>query len=119
MAVLWACGGPATRRRIAANLPGGCRWADSTLLNFLSRLEGKGFVRSDKQGNKNVYTPLVRRADYCARATAAHLDTLYGGDVRGLVMTLADAGRLSFAEMETLARWLDARAAESPEYDYD
>ena len=72
-----------------------------------------------RQGNKNLYTVLVRRADYCAAATAAHLDALYGGNVQLLVQTLADAGRLSFADMETLARWLDARAAESPEYDYD
>ncbi|WP_294497223.1 BlaI/MecI/CopY family transcriptional regulator [uncultured Gemmiger sp.] len=119
MAALWACGRPATRRQIAACLPEHCHWADATLLNFLARLEHRGFVRRDRQGNKNVYTPLVRRRDYCARATAVHLDTLYGGDVQQLVRTLADAGRLSFAGMESLARWLDARAAESPEYDYD
>ena len=119
MAALWACPSPAARRQIADRLPAGCGWADSTLLNFLARLEEKGFVKSEKQGNKNVYTPLVRRADYCALATAAHLDRLYGGDVQALVRTLADAGRLSFAAMESLARWLDARAAESPEYDYD
>ena len=119
MVALWDCGRAATRREIAAKLPPECRWADTTLLNFLLRLEKKSFVRTEKQGNKNVYTPLVRRADYCALATAAHLDRLYGGDVQALVRTLADAGRLSFAAMESLARWLDARAAESPEYDYD
>ena len=63
--------------------------------------------------------PSSHSATVCALATAAHLDRLYGGDVQALVRTLADAGRLSFAAMETLARWLDARAAESPEYDYD
>lgn len=119
MAALWAVPCPATRRQIAARLPAHCAWADSTLLNFLTRLERRGFVRSGKQGNKNVYTPLAPRAAYCALATAAHLDRLYGGDVGGLVKTLADAGRLSFSAMERLARWLDARAAESPEYDYD
>ena len=119
MAALWSCGHPATRRQIAACLPEQCNWADSTLLNFLSRLQEKEYVSCHRQGNKNVYQPLVRRADYCAAATAAHLDTLYGGDVQLLVQTLADAGRLSFSAMESLARWLDARAAESPEYDYD
>ena len=39
MAALWACRAPATRREIAARLPAECRWADSTLLNFLLRLE--------------------------------------------------------------------------------
>lgn len=119
MAALWSWGRPATRRQIADRLPDSCRWADSTLLNFLTRLQDRGFVRCSRQGNKNLYTPLVRRQEYCAAATAAHLDRLYGGDVQLLVRTLADAGRLSFSAMESLARWLDDRAAESPEYDYD
>lgn len=106
MAALWACGKPATRRQIAAKLPPDCVWADSTLLNFLLRLEAKGYVRPEKQGNKNIYTPLVRRVTYC-------------GDLRSMVAALSDTGRITNAEMERLARWLDTRVAESPEYDYD
>ena len=111
MAALWACGKPATRREIAARLPSSCSWADSTLLNFLLRLENKGFVRPEKQGNKNIYTPLVRRVTYCGAASAAHLQRLYGGDLRAMLGALTD--------MERLARYLDSRAVESPEYDYD
>ena len=66
MAALWACSRAATRREIAAQLPPACRWADSTLLNFLLRLEKKKFVRTEKQGNKNLYTPLVRRLTFPA-----------------------------------------------------
>ena len=119
MCALWNCGKAATRREIGAKLPAVCEWADSTLLNFLMRLEKKGFVRSERQGNKNVYTPLVRRETYCGAATAEHLEVLCGGDLRALVEALADTGRLSYAKMEALARWLDVRVAESPEYDYD
>ena len=72
MAALWACGKPATRRQIAAKLPPDCVWADSTLLNFLLRLEAKGYVRPEKQGNKNIYTPLVRRVTYCGAVSAAN-----------------------------------------------
>ena len=97
MAALWACGKPATRRQIAAKLPPDCVWADSTLLNFL----------------------LVRRVTYCGAVSAAHLQTLYGGDLRSMVAALSDTGRITNAEMERLARWLDTRVAESPEYDYD
>lgn len=119
MAALWACGKPATRRQIAAKLPPDCVWADSTLLNFLLRLEAKGYVRPEKEGNKNIYTPLVRRVTYCGAVSAAHLQTLYGGDLRSMVAALSDTGRITNAEMERLARWLDTRVAESPEYDYD
>ena len=119
MAALWACSRAATRREIAAQLPPACRWADSTLLNFLLRLEKKKFVRTEKQGNKNIYTPLVRRVTYCGAVSAAHLQTLYGGDLRSMVAALSDTGRITNAEMERLARWLDTRVAESPEYDYE
>ena len=119
MAALWACGKPATRREIALHLPRDCTWADSTLLNFLLRLEAKGYVRPDKQSHKNIYTPLVRQVTYCGAVSAAHLRTLYGGDPRRMMEALADTGRITNAEMERLARWLDNRVAESPEYDYD
>ena len=119
MAALWACNRAATRREIAAHLPPECRWADSTLLNFLLRLEKKSFVHTEKQGNKNVYTPLVRRATYCGAASAEHLRTLYGGDARGMLAALTDTGRLSNPELERLLRWLDRYLAEHPEYDYD
>lgn len=119
MTALWDCGKPASRREIAARLPENCTWADSTLLNFLLRLEAKGFVRPHKQGNKNIYTPLVRRVTYCGAVSAEHLRRLYGGDPRAMLGALADTGRVSFADMERLARYLDTRAAESPEYDYD
>ena len=36
-----------------------------------------------------------------------------------MMEALADTGRITNAEMERLARWLDNRVAESPEYDYD
>ena len=118
MVALWSCGRPAARREIAARLPESCHWADTTLLNFLLWLENKHFVSVQRQGNKNVYTPLVRRETYCGAVSAAHLQRLYGGDARAMLGALADTGRISYTAMERLARYLDARAAESPEYDY-
>ena len=72
-----------------------------------------------RRATKNIYTPLVRRVTYCGAVSAAHLQTLYGGDLRSMVAALSDTGRITNAEMERLARWLDTRVAESPEYDYD
>jgi predicted transcriptional regulator len=114
---LWACSGPATRRQIAAKLPRQCAWADSTLLNFLLRLQKKGFVRREREANRNVYQPLVKRQTYCAAAMGNRLELLYGNDLRRMLGDLADTGRMSYTEMELTSRWLTARAAENPEYD--
>lgn len=119
MVALWACGRVATRREIAARLPADCRWADTTLLNFLLRLEKKSFVRTEKQGNRNLYTPLVRRLTYCGAVSQAHLETLYGGDLREMVRALADTNRIGYAQIERLLRWLGEYQAANPEYDYE
>lgn len=119
MVALWDCDRAATRREIAAKLPTECRWADTTLLNFLLRLEKKSFLRTEKQGNKNLYTPLVRRLTYCGAVSEAHLQTLYGGDLRRFVRALADTDRIGYADIERLLRWLGEYQAANPEYDYE
>ena len=70
MAALWACSRAATRREIASHLPPECRWADSTLLNFLLRLEKKNFVRTEKQGAAGPPPDLLRRGQPCASTDA-------------------------------------------------
>ena len=85
----------------------------------LQRLEKKSFVRPEKQGNRNLYTPLVRRLTYCGAVSEAHLQTLYGGDLRAMVQALADTGRLDYAGIERLLRWLGEYQAANPEYDYE
>ena len=105
MAALWACSRAATRREIASHLPPECRWADSTLLNFLLRLEKKNFVRTEKQGNKNLYTPLVRRLTYCGAVSPGRKEAREGGGRR--------------ADTERLLRWLTEYQAANPEYDYE
>ena len=63
MLAVWACPGAAARRDISQKLKA-TGWAAATVLNFLYRLEEKGWVRSAKQGNCNVYVPLVTRRAY-------------------------------------------------------
>ena len=53
---VWACRPPATRRDIGEKLAAK-GWAPATVLNFLYRLEKKGWVKSGKDQNRNTYTP--------------------------------------------------------------
>lgn len=119
MVALWQCGGAALRREIARHLPEPGRWADATLLNFLGRLEKKGFVRVEKQANRNLYRPLVNRLSYCAAESERQLQTLYSGDVCAMVGALADTGRLSNAGCERLLRWLERYLVDNPAYGED
>ena len=88
---VWACRPPATRRDIGEKLAAK-GWAPATVLNFLYRLEKKGWVKSGKDQNRNTYTPTVTRRAYGVAAMRERLDTVFGGDlaeaVRALVSTL-------------------------------
>ena len=118
MVALWACSRAATRREIASHLPPECRWADSTLLNFLLRLEKKNFVRTEKQGNKNLYTPLVRRLTYCGAVSRRTADALRRCIPRHGVRP-GRHRRMTYADTERLLRWLTEYQAANPEYDYE
>ena len=63
MLAVWACRAPVTRRDIDAKLRAK-GWAPATVLNFLYRLEEKGWVKSGKDGNRNTYTPAITRRAY-------------------------------------------------------
>ena len=64
----------------------GKRWRMPTLLKLLSRLEERGFVRRDKDGRSNRYTPLVRREDYLAAESREFLQKLHGGSLPSLCL---------------------------------
>ena len=87
MFAVWACPGAAARRDISQKLKA-TGWAAATVLNFLYRLEEKGWVRSAKQGNCNVYVPLVTRRAYGVYCMRQRLDTLFDGDLAAAVHAL-------------------------------
>lgn len=84
-------------------------WKTTSVLTFLARLTEKGFLKCEKQGKCNVYTPLVAREDYLKSEGASLLDRLYAGSVKELVASLADAGRLSGADVQELRAFLEAQ----------
>ena len=116
MFALWQLPAPVQRIDLQKALAPRCRWAAPTLLNFLYRMEQKGYVRSEKQGNRNLYTPLIRRQDYAAARFSALLEGLCGGSLCCLVDILENSGRLDLPAMEALRSHLDTLIAESPEY---
>ena len=84
MLAVWACREPATRRDIDEKLRSK-GWAPATVLNFLYRLEEKGWVKSGKQGNHNIYAATVTQRAYGVWSMRQRLDTLFGGDLAAAV----------------------------------
>ena len=119
MLAVWACPGAAARRDISQKLKA-TGWAAATVLNFLYRLEEKGWVRSAKQGNCNVYVPLVTRRAYGVYCMRQRLDTLFDGDLAAAVHALVSESGCSQSALEHAIQVLEEKHQETEEYDlYD
>ena len=85
----------------------GRRWAYTTVLTLLVRLEGKGYVSSDKRGLAHVFRPIVSR-DKLLRQRLTHLaEDLCDGTATPLVQALVAGRRFSPREIEQFRHLLD------------
>ena len=92
MQIIWDCEPPVSRIVIEESLLQEKHLAPTTILTFLTRLCDKGFLRSERQGRINLYTPLVSRKDYLAKESRRMLDRLYGGSLSAFAVSLCDSG---------------------------
>ena len=116
---VWDCPAPATRRDISEKLTA-TGWAPATVLNFLYRLEEKGWVKGGKAGSQNTYLPTVTRRAYCVAAMRQRMDTLFGGSLPEAVRALASDSGASQSQLEQAIRVLEEQHQEAEEYDlYD
>ena len=105
--VLWEHG-PATVRQVNAVLRRrGRRYAYTTVLTLLQRLEAKGHVRSDKGGVAHVFSAAVSRDGLLRHRLNELADELCDGTATPLVQALVEGSRLTPDDIEQLRRLLD------------
>ena len=112
---VWDCPAPATRRDISEKLTA-TGWAPATVLNFLYRLEEKGWVKGGKAGSQNTYLPTVTRRAYCVAAMRQRMDTLFDGSLPEAVRALASESGASQSQLEQAIRVLEEQHQEAEEY---
>ena len=109
--------GPATVRQVLERLHDqGRRVAYTTVLTFLSRLEQKRFVTSDKSDQAYVYRPVVSRQKVTATRLRSVIEQLYDGVAAPMVLQLMRQENFSadeIAELQNLIDQLDARRQRS------
>ena len=92
MQIIWQCEPPVSRSAIEETLNKQKNLAPSTILTFLSRLCDRGFLRAERRGRMNLYTPLVSHKEYLAQESRRLLDRLYGGSLSAFAVSLCDSG---------------------------
>ena len=116
---VWSCKPPASRRDIGERLAEK-GWKPATVLNFLYRLEAKGWVKSGKDQNRNIYTPTITKRAYSVWIMRERLDVVFGGDVAAAVRALVSESGCSQSQLEQAIAVLEEKHAEAEEYDlYD
>lgn len=110
MKIIWARGGSAAYAQIVKALEDkGTPWTKNTIITLLSRLVGKGFLKTSKIGlRRNNYIALILEKEYQTEQTESFLAKVYEGNAKGLVSTLIQKDLLSAEDYETLRKhWKD------------
>lgn len=109
--VLWE-EGPQTVRAVMAKLHDrGRKVAYTTVMTFLTRLEQKGVVASDKGEHAYVYRAKVTREQVAKTRVRSLLDQLYDGAAAPMVLHLIENERFTdqeIAQLRKLLKDLDA-----------
>lgn len=105
--VLWE-GGSQTVREVMTQLhERGRKVAYTTVLTFLTRLEQKGYVSSNKQDTAYVYRSKVTRESVTRSRVKALLEQLYDGAAGPMVLQLIENEQLSTDELAKLRKLID------------
>jgi predicted transcriptional regulator len=100
--------GPGTVREINSRLrPTGRRWAYTTVLTLLQRLEAKGYVASNKTGLAHVFRAVVSRDRLLRQRLKDLAQQLCEGAPAPLVLALVESQHFSEQEIEQFRRLLD------------
>ncbi len=100
--------GPCTVRQVLNHLHDqGRKVAYTTVLTFLSRLEQKRFVKSDKSDQAYIYRPLVSRQKVTTSRLRAVIEQLYDGAAAPMVLQLMREENFSVDEIAALQNLID------------
>lgn len=89
-------------------------WAESTVRNFLSRIIDKGYLKTEKDGRKNVYIPLVSQ-DYINKKSKGIIERLYDNSVKKFIVELYESNSIDNDDLLELKKYLDEKIEERGE----
>jgi BlaI family transcriptional regulator, penicillinase repressor len=100
--------GPATVREVNDALrQQGRRWAHTTVITLLSRLETKGYVSSDKSGFAHVFRATVSREEVVQQHLSGLAEDFCEGESTPLLLALFQGSRFSSDELEQFRQLID------------
>lgn len=86
-------------------------WALTTILNFLSRLVDKGYLKLDKDGRNNIYTVLIKEEEYLKYENKGFLEMFYDNSIKNLIAGFYDNQVINDEDLEELRKFIDDKTS--------
>ncbi|NCB63702.1 MAG: BlaI/MecI/CopY family transcriptional regulator [Clostridia bacterium] len=107
MRAVWSLPSPCATGDVRRELEKSRPWNLSALQTLLTRLTGRGFVATDKEGRQRTYQPLISEEDYLAFENAPFLTGRRGATVSRLVASLYKQNSIDRDDLEELRAFID------------
>ncbi len=81
-------------------------WKAPTLISFLTRLEDRGFIHSEKRGKERYYYVDAIKTEYVRNITIEFLNRYHDGSFVNMLDLLYGNNAFTGDELEKLLKWL-------------
>lgn len=109
MTAIWEGTAPVNTAYLMEKVGRSKGWKASTLISFLVRLEGRGYITSEKYGKERRYRPVAEREQYIQTVTEQFVQQYHGGSFVRLMDTLYRDKSLSETDIDELLEWLKTK----------
>lgn len=107
MVALWDCKVmPVNTAYLMENVGKHKGWKAPTLISFLSRLEERGFIHSEKRGKERYYFSDTKKEEYIRSVTLDFLEKYHGGSFVKMMDLMYGKNSLSSKELDEMLKWL-------------
>jgi predicted transcriptional regulator len=110
MVALWSSKvSPVNTAYLMENVGNSKGWKAPTLISFLTRLEDRGFIHSEKKGKERYYYVDAIKDEYIKFVTNDFLSKYHEGSFVKMMDLLYDKHSLSSEELDEMLKWLQAQ----------
>jgi predicted transcriptional regulator len=109
---VWKLGRRITVREVHQHLYPNGEKAFNTVQTIMNILADKGFLKKEKVGKVNFFTPAISREEIGRRETRSLVLRIYRGSFGALVNHLVDIGKFSRQELEDIKAQIEAKERE-------
>lgn len=107
MQIIWNNPCPISTNQIIDKLENPAQWKAQTVLSFLSRLEEKGFIESQRAGRERLYMPAVEQQEYLTFEYGQFMRKFQASSFMNLVNTLYQNKNVSKQDLQAIQSLLD------------